>query len=103
MSGEGISALAAQGDLCLYIGTGAPEGESFGLADGQAAVWRYDGTRFELVSSPDQFGGAVQCLLVVGEYTDCDGNGQPDQTQQPPLADCDSDGIPDACEVQDDC
>jgi hypothetical protein len=45
----------------------------------------------------------VQCLLVVGTATDCDGNGVPDQGQIPPLDDCDGDGIPDVCGPTADC
>ena len=50
----------------MYIGLGLPDGYHW-IGDGQAEVWRFDGTDYARISDADQFGGGVQSLLLVSE------------------------------------
>lgn len=62
-AGEGVSCLGNLFDSDLYIGLGMHEAWSC-LGDGNATVWRYNGTTFQSISPPDAFWGGVQCILV---------------------------------------
>lgn len=96
VSNEGVSALAADGDRTLFIGLGLPDGW-YDSGNGIGEVWAYDGQTFPWrISGIDQFGGGVQCLLIHGTSTDCDGSGIPDECEV--LPDCDGNGTPDACD-----
>jgi hypothetical protein len=111
----GVSALAAQEDLALFIGTGLPDGwfdtESGWPTNELAEVWRFDGASFKRVSPPDDynipqtpdlFGGGVQTLFVKpGTSSDCNANGIPDECDVAGATsqDCNQDGIPDECQM----